>query len=356
MSKTSPKNTEFKAKTAKQHYEEAAARIVEALKAGTAPWIQPWSEEAAATFSRPMNANTERPYAGINTILLMSRGYKDPRWCTFNQAKANEWNVKKGEKGTAIYFFKPTQVKTEEIDPTTQKQKIKTIPVLKSFVVFNAEQLENVPAYTAQPKNFKPVDAAESILSNSGAKFSYGQHEPSYDSHTDTIKMPPKGAFKSEDLFYSCALHELGHWTGAESRLNRPQVEFVMEPELYAREEMRAEIASMLLSADTGIMHNPENHMAFIGEWIQILESDPKEIFKAARDAEAIRNHILQYLDPQLSQEVQDVSTQPKAEQAIFTQPAQTPSTPNNDDDEFFDFASIFDEVETRKSASPSMS
>lgn len=353
MSTKTSKKTEFKAKTAKQHYEEAAAKIIEALKAGTAPWVQPWNAEAAAAFSRPMNANTERAYSGINTILLMSRGYKDPRWCTFNQAKANEWNVKKGEKGTAIYFFKPTQVKTDEIDADTKEQKIRIIPVLKSFVVFNAEQLENVPAYEAKPKNFKPVEAAESILKNSGAKFIYGAHEPSYSASDDTIRMPAKAAFPSEELFYSCALHELGHWTGAEGRLNRPQVDFVMEPELYAREELRAEIASMLLSADTGVIHNPENHMAFIGEWIQILESDPKEIFKAARDAEAIRNHILQFIDPVIESKMEATEPQLDSEKIIFT--GATPAT-EEDLDEVFDFAAIFDDVVAKKSASPSMS
>ena len=354
---TSKKTTkpQFKAKTTNEHYEDAAKRIIEALKEGTAPWIKPWDSSVSKTFSRPLSASTNKPYSGINTILLMSRGHSDPRWCTFNQAKANGWNIRKGEKGTAIYFFKPHMVKSEEIDPKTGEPKVRTIPVLKSFTVFNAEQMDNVPAFDPTPKDFKPVEAAEAIIAGSGAKIRMGAEEPRYLLATDEIEIPAKAAFASEEAFYSTAIHELGHWSGHPDRLNRPNVEFLDDPVLYAKEELRAEIASMLMAADIGILHDPSNHMAFIGEWIALLENDPKEIFRAARDAEAIKNHLLALAQPSAEVDIARAAQNERTavEDVSFTSPSDS-SIDEGDFMEIFGIAFDSDEAKAHASASHS--
>lgn len=60
----------------------------------------------------------------------------------------------------------------------------------------------------------------------------------------------------------------------------------------YAKEELRAEIASMIISDELGIGHDPRQHAAYVGSWIKILQDDPLEIFRAAADAEKIQEYI----------------------------------------------------------------
>lgn len=315
-------------KTQGQLYEEAAKRIIESLKDETAPWLQPWDKDKARALIRPQNAITGRPYRGINVLLLMSRGYGDPRWCTFNQAKAKGWNVKKGEKATNIYFFTIREIDKDKIDPATgeKAQETKKIPVLRSYALFNAKQMDNVPEFEAATSGFEPNEAAEAIIAASGARFEHKGVDAFYDPAEDYVGMPPKASFASVDTYYAAAMHELGHWTGHKDRLDRELVAFRDDPELYAKEELRAEIASMMLSADLGLAHDPSNHVAYVKFWIEALEADPKEIFRASRDAEAIRNYLIGMLeaapdvDPKLIEELRLDET--PAEQTVYEGPS----------------------------------
>jgi hypothetical protein len=108
---------------------------------------------------------------------------------------------------------------------------------------------------------------------------------------TDSIHLPPRENFEDAGRYYGTALHELGHWTGHGSRMNREFGPFGSEP--YAREELRAEIASWMLGQDTGIPHDPEQHTAYVQSWIKALEQDSFEIQRACRDAEQIKEYVL---------------------------------------------------------------
>ena len=107
----------------------------------------------------------------------------------------------------------------------------------------------------------------------------------------DEIHLPPKVNFDEPGKYYATALHELGHWTGHESRLNREGGPFGSEP--YAKEELRAEIASWMLGQDIGVRHDPDQHVAYVASWIKALEEDPSEIMRACRDAEQIKEYVL---------------------------------------------------------------
>src|ERR1035441_7028029 len=93
------------------------------------------------------------------------------------------------------------------------------------------------------------------------------------------------------DGYNMTALHELGHWTGHTSRLAR-DLSNPFRSEGYAREELRAEIASLMLGDELGIGHDPGQHVAYIESWIKVLEKDPREIFRAAADAEKITRFL----------------------------------------------------------------
>ncbi|HHQ4590751.1 TPA: zincin-like metallopeptidase domain-containing protein, partial [Aeromonas veronii] len=88
------------------------------------------------------------------------------------------------------------------------------------------------------------------------------------------------------------ALHELGHATGHASRLNR-DLSGRFGSESYAKEELRAEIGSLLIGDELEIGHDPGQHAAYVKSWVKVLKEDPKEILRAARDAEAIKDWVI---------------------------------------------------------------
>ncbi len=61
----------------------------------------------------------------------------------------------------------------------------------------------------------------------------------------------------------------------------------------YAKEELRAELASVFIAAELGVPHDPANHAAYVGSWIKALKDDKHEIFKAAHDASAAADYVI---------------------------------------------------------------
>ncbi len=286
------------------YVDKVAAQIIEAIEAGTAPWMKEWTGAAALGFA-PHNPTTGKPYNGINAINLMMQGYSDPRWMTYKQANEMGAQVKGGESGTLIQYWKFKE-KREVIDENGNKVlDEKGKPIKKEFalknprvfyaIVFNAEQIEGLEPFVQKEIGFNSNDLAEEILKNSGAKIDHVAGDKAfYRPGSDEIVLPLKEQFKSQAGYYATALHELGHWTGHESRLNR-DLSGGFGSESYAKEELRAEIASFMLSTRIGVDFNPiypNNHFAYINSWVKAIEDKPTEIFKAASDAEKITTFI----------------------------------------------------------------
>lgn len=283
--------------------QEVTDTIVEMLERGTAPWQKEWSDKAAAQSMRmPHNAVTGRPYTGGNALYLLAKGaaldYDDPRWMTYNQSQEKGWQVKKGEKGTQVEFWQFDRVeKVKGPDGKMREERVKLDPPMQRlYTVFNAQQMDGVPAL--QPlkrEDWQISEQAERILQNSGAKIRHEGTRAYYSMNSDGITMPPKASFGSDVGYYSTALHELGHWTGHESRLNREGIakfDRFGSPQ-YAKEELRAEMASVFLQAEIGLPHNTENHASYLGNWLEVLKKDKNELFRAARDASKIADYVL---------------------------------------------------------------
>lgn len=294
----------------KEYAEEVAARIVEQLEQGTAPWQKPWQP---GELRLPYNPTTGKEYRGMNSMWLAMQGQSDPRWMTYNQASAEGGQVKKGSKGTHIVYWKFSEERkaTDDqgrpiLDPETGKQKTINVQLERprSFmaVVFNAGQIDGLPPLEARPTMPEPERhaRAETILANSGAQI---QHVPGdrayYRPSTDSITLPERNQFPAADAYYATALHEVGHWTGHPSRLDR-DLSHPFGSEGYAREELRAEIASLMLGERLDIGHDPEQHTAYVGSWIKALKEDPKEIFRAAADAERIAGYVMGFEQEQI--------------------------------------------------------
>ncbi|MGH9772153.1 MAG: ArdC family protein, partial [Candidatus Acidiferrales bacterium] len=234
----------------------------------------------------------------------MRKGYEDPRWMTYKQAAQEGWQVRRGEKGTQIEFWdvKPDAAQRddredrqaaggEDIDQDRPRR------IHRVYTVFNARQVDGIPAYAPKQRNaFEAVHAGEQILKNSGAQIAHDQNDQAfYNRAQDTIHLPPKEAFKDPAGYYGTALHELAHWTGHPERLNRSTLtdSYRFGDVNYAKEELRAELASVFLAAERGIPHNPEQHAAYVGSWIKALKQDKNEIFRAAHDAARASDFVL---------------------------------------------------------------
>ena len=273
---------------ARDFRQEVTNDIIRLLEQGVAPWQKPW-QPGATSLGMPMNPTTSKTYRGGNALHLMAtglrKGYADPRWMTYRQAAERGWQVRQGEKGTQIEFWevKSAADRTRPHRPDDRDEgrtsadggtdRDKTRLVHRVYTVFNAKQMDGIPAYAPkQHTPFEAVQAGEQILQNSGAQVVHDQADRAfYNRAQDRIHLPPKEAFKDAASYYGTALHELAHFSGHPSRLNRPTLteSYRFGDVNYAKEELRAELASVFMAAERGIPHNPEQHAAYVGSWIK---------------------------------------------------------------------------------------
>ena len=300
----------------KPFHERVAEKIIDQLKAGTAPWQRPWNPAAPGAEGGsiiPMNPTTGKRYRGVNVVNLMSEGHDDNRWMTYKQAAAAGAQVRKGEKGSLVQYWKFDDEQTlkdaqgkpvKDAEGNTVKVRVELERPRPFYaVVFNAEQIEGLPPRTPPvPPEWNPIDRADALLKASGAKITeLPGNRAFYSPATDSITLPERSQFPSADRFYGTALHEVGHWTGAPSRLDR-DLAHPFGSEGYAKEELRAEIASMILGDELQIGHDPEQHVAYVASWIKALEVDPMEIVRACSDAEKINTFILAFEQKQIQE------------------------------------------------------
>jgi antirestriction protein ArdC len=277
-------------------YQLVTDRIIEKLKSGTIPWLH----FARAPLSRPKNLVTKKPYRGINVFLLSGSKFGSPWWLTYRQARGLGGNVRKGEKSEIVVFWKILSV--EDKDP----EKIKRIPMLRHYRVFNAEQCDGIeyPAEDNQnPIEAEPSEAAEAIISAMPAppKIVIDQVPRAYYFPAeDTIHMTERSACVSNSAYYAALFHELIHSTGHKSRLNRMEGGVRGLPK-YAAEELVAEMGSAMLCAESGMfMEILDNSAAYIAGWLSALGSDNQLVVQASGKSQKAADWILnrQYAEP----------------------------------------------------------
>ncbi len=262
-------------------YQDITDKIIKQLKAGVPPWHKPWAGAA----SLPRRATGES-YRGINILILLMEQRASEHWLTFKQAKSLGGCVRKGEKGTRIVFYKTLQIDDEK----TGKEK--TVPVIRSYSVFNAEQIDGLPSQFApqpavainQGERYQPADV---FIAKTCAKIEHGGAQACYRPNQDDIKLPEFAAFESAQSYYSIALHELTHWTGHPTRCNR-NLKTARGLKNYAKEELTAELGAAFLCAALGLSAAPRpDHAAYIASWLEALKNDKKFIFQSASLAQA---------------------------------------------------------------------
>lgn len=290
-------------------------RLIGMLESGTAPWQKPWDAGIAA-MNRPHNFNG-RPYHGVNALMLwctaIDKGYEDPRWLTFKQVNKLGGHVNKGEKAQIVEYW---QWEKEVENPETgEKEKVPLEhPKVYRAAVFNADQCTGLPKLRRQAQKWSPVERAENIIAANGVPVTHNTDGSAfYSPGGDFICLPPRESFATVDAYYSTLLHEVGHSTDHPTRLNR---EFGGQfgSEGYAREELRAELASTFLCGELGIATtgSDEQHAAYVKSWVSALKNDYNEIFRAAADAEKICNYLYEREKEYLQLKEQGIEPQVK--------------------------------------------
>lgn len=275
------------AKAKRDIYQEVTDRIIEALEAGAAPWVKPW-KAGSGSAELPHNAISGNNYKGINTLLLWGAGigFSSNTWLTFKQAKDLGGCVRKGEKGTQVIFFKMLPTK----DKVTGKDGV--IPMLKSYTVFNSEQCDDLKPGKVPAPVVTNDTTALTLARDNGATVAHGGDRACFIPSADVINMPPQSAFTDPNQYESTLLHELTHWTGHKSRLDRLKGD-KFGSETYAFEELVAEIGSAMLCAHMDVPHEELQHVDYVANWLKVLKGDKKAIFKAAKLAQAASESLL---------------------------------------------------------------
>ena len=274
-------------------YTRITSRIVAELEKGVRPWFKPWNaEHAAGRITRPLRHNGQ-PYRGINVLMLwgeaLTKGYSCPIWMTYNQAHELGAQVRKGEHGSLVVFA--NRIQRTDTDANGNEVE-REIPFLKGYTVFNCEQIDGLPPHYLAPAQ-APLDpiqriaGAERFFANAHADIRHGGNRAYYAITSDYVQMPPFETFLDAESYYATLAHEMTHWTRHPSRLDREFGRKRWGDEGYAAEELVAELGSAFLSADLGITPEPrEDHAAYIGNWLKVLQDDKRAIFTAAAHAE----------------------------------------------------------------------
>lgn len=284
-------------------------RVLSRLDAGA----MPWDNGMQGVNAMPFNAVSGARYRGMNALTLMLTFKQDPRWLTFNQAKDKGYTVKKGAKGVPIELYKTIDKRTgedanmpailEEIkDMTfTERQEFKRKNLqsfARGYYVFNAGDVVGIEPYRAP--ELTPADVSkrneriERVIADSVCPILYdGNGRNYYSPSSDDIHLTDRAAFKSDEFFYNTILHEMAHSTGHNSRLDRASGTFGSKA--YAREELVAEMASVLIAAELGLNHSDrviENSAEYVRSWAKDIRENPQTLIDAAFDASKATDYI----------------------------------------------------------------
>jgi antirestriction protein ArdC len=275
--------------------QQVTDRIVAALELGTAPWVQSWTGGKA--LGMPTNLSTGKAYRGVNVPLLWmaraDRNFTSDEWSTYKQAAEKGGQVRKGETGTRIIFWR---IIDKGVDENGNEQKMF---LLRQYTAFNRDQIDGLPEVeVVEVSEAERHARADAMIEAAGAKVSYGSSRASYSPTGDNIQMPAIEQFDDEGSFYATLIHEHAHWTGHPTRLNR-DLSGGFGSSAYGGEELIAELASAFVCATLGI-EGKLQHAEYLSSWISTMKADKNALFSAMSKAGKAADFLTAYEEVEL--------------------------------------------------------
>lgn len=286
-------------------HQEITDRIVAAIETA-GEFRLPWIRDKGGSMKRPVNIASGNPYNGINIVSLwvsaLAADHPSHLWGTYKQWQDRGCQVRRGEKSSLVVFYKTLEFeqRNEETGETEATERL----MARASHVFNAAQvdgfaIEDTSAPLPDEPAFDPIERAERFAMATGATVEEGGDRACYIPATDIIRMPDRKRFtgtdttKSAEGFYSTLCHELTHWSGAKTRLDR-DLTGRFGSESYAVEELIAELGAAFLCSDLSITPEPRaDHACYIASWLKVLKNDKRAVFTAASKASEAANWLL---------------------------------------------------------------
>lgn len=246
---------------AQELFEQVTADLVAAIEVGTGEWRMPW-RCLGAGLPRSVDG---RPYRGWNALVLAmvasDRGWASSTWATYRSWQRHGAQVRRGERGTQVVLWKPTERREPNDDGD---------PWLTPTVAPEGERLEQADRYFA----------------SIGADVVHGGDRTCYVPALDRIRLPHLGQFDTPAAYYSTSAHEHTHWTGHRDRLGR-DLSGRFGSDAYGAEELVAELGAAFWCAQFGLEPaTRHDHAAYLGGWLRILGADARALVAACGHAQ----------------------------------------------------------------------
>jgi len=273
--------------------------IAAAIEAGAKEYKMPWHQG----LMRPVNASTGKAYHGVNVVALWSaangRGFRTGYRATYRQWGSLGAQVRKGERGSVVVFFKSIEPATESPSDEREANAEPARLVARASWAFNADQIEGWSPPVPNTKNEVEVrEHVEAFIAATRADIRHGGDMAYYDCAGDFIAVPPAEQFvatqtsSATEGYYSVVLHELTHWSGAAHRLAR-NLRTRFGDHAYAMEELIAEFGAAFLCADLAIANEPRlDHASYVSSWLRVLNEDRTALFTAASRASVAATYL----------------------------------------------------------------
>ena len=309
--------------------------FLKCLEQDQVPWERGWN------IIHHYNPHSNHTYLGNNSMLLSLvaeiENYVDPRWMTFNQIRENGYSLENAKgKGVPIEFWSAydklkkrniTQSEVNDFIENGEQDRISYI--CKTYYVFNAAHIKGIEPFQKKEVSIdnKSIEQfLHTYLKNENIELIHGGSSAYYTPSKDNITIPLLDVFKSEEFYFDTLMHEIGHSTGHEKRLNR-DLSGKKGSELYAKEELCAELASSFLNVELGLEMSEKSldrHKAYIQSWIKCIKEKPNELFNAIKKSEKIVDFVKEqgqfekFIDKgvQSKEKIKKVSIKERAQQA----------------------------------------
>ena len=286
-------------------HQEITDRIVAAIETA-GEFRLPWIRARGGSMKRPVNIASAKPYNGVNIVSLwvsaLAADYPSHLWGTYRQWQERGAQVRRGEKSSLVVFYK--QLEFEQRNEETGETEATERLMARASHVFNAGQvdgfaIDNPETPLPDQPAFDPIARAERFAKATGAIIEEGGDRACYIPSLDIIHMPERKRFignettSPAEAFYSTLSHELTHWSGSKSRLDR-DLTGRFGSESYAVEELIAELGAAFLCSDLSITPEPRaDHACYIANWLRVLKDDKRAVFTAASKASEAANWLI---------------------------------------------------------------